>query len=120
MSQDIFTGHSAQDTVLLQVGTCDVINSSTDQLVSKYTELIQSVKQAAPESKLIITAVPHRVSVGSTSINQKTDDLNLHLRSRCTTDKKMFFSDANLPVQGVMVNTKLKTFRNVFLNLIIG
>ena len=100
MSQDIFTGHSAQDTVLLQVGTCDVINSSTDQLVSKYTELIQSVKLAAPESKLIITAVPHRVSVGSTSINQKTDALNLHLRSRCTTDKKMFFIDANPPVQG--------------------
>ena len=40
-------------------------------------------------------AVPHRISHGSESINEKADYLNMKLQQICENDKQVCFVDAN-------------------------
>ena len=98
MAKNIFSNHSENDVAVLQVGTCDVENENIANLITKYDKLINSVSSSAPSSRIVVTAVPLRVSADSSAINEKTRKLNNHLRSVCSKDKKLTFLDANPPV----------------------
>ena len=50
----------------------------------------------APDSKIIVTAVPHCLPTpDSYSLNQKASRLNTHLQSRCSKDENVTFVDCN-------------------------
>ena len=91
----IFHGFKSSDTAVLQVGTNDLPFCFSDELESKYDKLINSVRTTAPGSKIILTAVPHRLTPGSTVINQKADHLNRFFSTRCSSEKNLIFTDAN-------------------------
>ena len=74
---------------------CDLDTSSEDELVSKYNVLIDTVKTKAPDVKLLVTAIPHRIYAGSAVLNKKAGYLNSKLRLRASKQKDIFFIDAN-------------------------
>ena len=96
-AKTVFSNHSCGDIAMLQVGTPDIVSSSTEELVIKYTELIRTVKNVAPKTQIIITSVPHRLSAGSLDLNKKADYLNEFLKSQSASDPLLLFLDANPP-----------------------
>ena len=97
----MFASHTKNDIAVLQVGTSDVENSSVEQLCENYNKLIDSVAETAPESKILVTAVPQRMPLDSRSsaLNKKTDQLNVHLRDKCSLTNQAIFIDASPPLQ---------------------
>ena len=97
LSQGVFKNHSIHDVAILQVGTCDVQRDTLTNLTKKYDKLIQSVSQTAPSSKVVITAIPPRLSDGYASVNEKTNKFNAYLQKLCSNSKQLYFIDANPP-----------------------
>ena len=85
--------HHINDIIVLSVGTNDVENHNHEQLTEKYSRLIDQTKKAAPDSSIIITAIPNRITPASSSTNRKIDNLNRYLRSLCEQDAICWFAD---------------------------
>ena len=97
MSADIFCDHSKGDVAVLQVGTIDTPKYEPDVLESKYCKLIDNVKIAAPNSKVVITAIPKRMSnrPEASFANSRTNHLNKYLFKKCQDEDNLIFIDAN-------------------------
>ena len=97
MSQDIFCDLSKGDVAVLQVGTIDVPKYEPDILESKYCNLIDNVKIAAPDSKVVITAIPKRMlnRPEASFANSRTNHLNKYLSKKCQDEDNLIFIDAN-------------------------
>ena len=85
--------HHINDIIVLSVGTNDVENHNHEQQTEKYSRLIDQTKKAAPDSSIIITAIPNRIMPASSSTNRKIDNLNRYLRSLCEHDAICWFAD---------------------------
>ena len=94
-AKSVFADHQEGNTTVLQVGTSDLPLSSKEKLTDQYDKLIDTAQHVAPQAKLIITAVPHRLDAGSANMNQKADFLNSYLRTKCYKNPSLFFIDAN-------------------------
>ena len=64
-------GHTDKDIVILQVGTNDLQNCNQFQLADKYSVLINNTKQTAPDSQIVVTAIPNRITAKSNEVNKK-------------------------------------------------
>ena len=96
MVSTTFSDFQNSDVAVLQVGTNDLESNSSEKLSQIYDHLIDTVKMTAPDSKVIVTAVPHRLPTpDSYSLNQKASRLNTHLQSRCSKDENVTFVDCN-------------------------
>jgi lysophospholipase L1-like esterase len=61
--------------------------------------LIQDIKQLSSVTKIIVSAVAHRLHKNSAILNEKTDKLNRALRSMCYKDGQCSFIDVNPSVK---------------------
>ena len=97
MTTDTFRGHKKGDIAVLQVGTADLPNYKLNELESKYTQLVAKVQTVAPECKLIINAVPSRLSrrPEASDCNIRAEQLNHFLRQMCQSDDNLIFVDPN-------------------------
>ena len=109
-AKSVFADHKDGDTTVLQVGTNDLPTYSKETLFNQYDKLIETVKVVAPQAKHIVTAIPHRLEAGSAAINRKADQLNSHLRSRCSSDSQLAFVDSNPEVLDVNYHQDLLHF----------
>ena len=83
------------DIIILNVGSVDVQNYNHVQLTDKYSQLVEKTKQVSPRSSIVITAVPRRLSPGSSEMNRTIDELNKSLRFMCEQDDTCWFLDCN-------------------------
>ena len=93
--EHIFQRHTKKDIIVLQVGSNDVPYEDTKAILNKYNHLISTVRSNAPDSKLLIMAVPYRLGTDSVSLNKKVDMLNIQLQQQCAKEKLLFYVDAN-------------------------
>ena len=85
MSADIFCDHSKGNFAVLQVGTIEIPKYEPDILVNKYCKLIDNVKFAAPDYKVVITAIPKRMSnrPEASFASSRTNHHNKYLFKKC-------------------------------------
>ena len=95
---DTISDMTKDDTLVLQLGTNDISQSSDSQLMRKYNEIIQRVKCDAPDLSVVITALPNQLYPEYENTNHKIDNLNSYLKSVCALDKKFVFLDCTPPV----------------------
>ena len=88
----LVNGHTDKDIVILQVGTNDLQNCNQFQLADKYSVLINITKQTAPDSQIVVTAIPNRITAKSNEVNKKIDIFNQTLRIMCDKDSKCLFA----------------------------
>ena len=93
--EHIFQRHTKKDIIVLQVGSNDVPYEDTKDILNKYNHLISTVRSNAPDSKLLIMAVPYRLGTDNGSLNKKVDMLNNQLQQQCAKEKLLFYVDAN-------------------------
>ena len=82
------------DVVVLSIGTNNVEVNNHVQITNKFSQLIETTKLAA-HVPVIITALPSRISPGSSSLNKKIDNINKSLRFMCEQSKNLSFVDCN-------------------------
>ena len=87
--------HTKQDTIVLQIGSNEVSNISTNVSFNNYQNVIKVVKEHAPESSILVMAVPSRIQDDADEINERTNSLNFELRKMCSSDKQLRFANCN-------------------------
>ena len=87
--------HTKQDTIVLQIGSNEVSKTSTNASFKNYQNVIKVVKEHAPESSIVVTAVPSRIQDYADEINERTNSLNSELRKMCSSDKQLRFANCN-------------------------
>ena len=83
------------DTVVLCLGTADIIQNEVTDIATKYCILIGKIRNIAPECNILISAVAYRLHENSQCLNESTDFLNSSLRLLCSRDSKCIFVDMN-------------------------
>ena len=73
--------HTKQDTIVLQIRSNEVSNTSTNASFNNYQNVIKVVKEHAPEASILVTAVPLRIQDDADEINKRTNSLNSELRN---------------------------------------
>ena len=54
--------------------------------------------KSAPESKIVVSAIPRMISENRSFLNEKVNAVNEHLRSKCAKSSRLCFIDANPPL----------------------
>ena len=76
-------GYDIQDTIVLNLGTPDVEYYDHLDITEKYSILLDKIKAASPECKIVVCAVPYRLDGESVKLNETIDNLNRALRLLC-------------------------------------
>ena len=94
-AQNIFQNHTNKDLIVLQVGANDLTCCDGEDITNKYNTLIDAIKSCTNDSKILILAIPHRITHGCSLLNDKADYVNSRLKQRCAKDKLLCYVDAN-------------------------
>ena len=78
-----------QDVLVLHVGTNDIVNSSHHELLARYGNLLDSVKETAPECNVIVSGLSYRMSHFDNHLNSRIENFNGALRMLCFVIPKM-------------------------------
>ena len=91
----VVEGHTSVDTIILQIGTCDVEHSDHYELVAKYGRVLDEIRKSSPECRIVISAVPYRTHPENGRINAVIDSLNGALRIISSSYYNCAFQDFN-------------------------
>ena len=91
----ILEEHKNDDTVVLQLGTNDILKRAPYSIAISYGNIIDKIAKKNPESKIAICAVPRRLNIGSEEFNKQVNELNNALKLLCTRDNHLNFWDVN-------------------------
>ena len=86
-----------QDVLVLHVGTNDIVNSSHHELLARYGNLLDSVKQTAPECNVIVSGLSYRMSHFDNHLNSRIENFNGALRMLCLSYQKCCYREFNPP-----------------------
>ena len=93
----IVTDFTDNDTLLLHIGTNDIVYNDHLELVAKYGKLLDNVRSDSPNCNIIVSAISYSLHEGNGPFNKVIDQFNGALRILCQNYKKCIFQDFNPP-----------------------
>ena len=91
----IVKDYRSTDSVVLNIGTADVMHKDHLEIASDYSVLIDKVKTVAPQCNIYISAVPHRLGDDGELVNDNIDCVNKSLKLLCARDAICKFINVN-------------------------
>ena len=95
---DVAKEHSVQDTLIIHIGTNDVEQHSTTDILNNFENLISHAESNAPGANIIVTALANRFESDTAEINKKIIILYNDLKKLCSRKVRCKLVECNPPL----------------------